>query len=204
MLRHVTIAAAAALLVLPSSARAQTATWEADPAHSHLGFSVRHMMISNVKGEFTRYTVKVNADASDLTRASVDVTIDAKSISTGVGKRDDHLRSADFLDVAKHPTISFRSKRIKKAGKEALRVDGELAIRGVKRPVTLEVSGLGAPVKDPMGVRRVGFQATTRINRKDFGLRWNKVLEAGGLLVGDEVRIALELELVQSRLQAKK
>lgn len=192
-------AAAALILALPGAARAEVATWEADVTHTHIGFSVRHMMISNVKGEFGKYSVKVQADPKDLAKATVEATIDVKSITTGNGKRDDHLRSPDFFDVAKHPTMIFKSKSVKKMGKDKLKVAGDLTIRGVTKPVTLDVAGLVGPIKDPWGNQKVGFQATTKINRKDFGLTWNKALEAGGLLVGNDVTITLDLELNQKK-----
>ncbi len=197
MIRRGSTLALALLLSLPVAARAEAVAWEADVAHSHIGFKVRHMMISNVKGEFAKYTVKVQADSKELAKATVEATIDVKSITTGNGKRDDHLRSPDFFDVAKHPTMVFKSKSVKKQGKDKLKVAGDLTIRGVTKPVTLDVSGLVGPIKDPWGNMKVGFQATTTINRKDFGLTWNKALEAGGLLVGNEVAITLDVELNQ-------
>ncbi len=193
----------AGMLLAPALARADR--WEADPAHSHIGFSVRHMMISNVKGEFADYTVTVQGDPKDVTKAALEVAIKSSSISTKNGKRDEHLRSPDFLDAVKFPTIKFKSKKIRKVGND-LEVFGALTIRNVTRDVTLKVSGLTAPVKDPWGLSRVGAEGSLVLSRKDFGLKWNKALEAGGVLVGDEVKIGIEVELVKKagKLEAKK
>ncbi len=178
---------------------ARAARWEADPSHSRVGFSVRHMMISNVRGEFGAYTVSVDGDPKDVSKAKLEVIIQAKSIDTKNGKRDEHLRSPEFLDAGKFPTITFRSKKITKVGADGLKVLGALTIRNVTREATLEVSGLSAPIKDPWGMTRLGAQASVKINRKDFGLSWNKVLETGGLLVGNDIAIAIEVELVQKK-----
>jgi polyisoprenoid-binding protein YceI len=192
-------AIAALLLVLPIAGRAETVSWETDVAHSHVGFQVRHMMIANVKGEFGKYKVKVQADPKELAKATVEATIEVSSINTGNAKRDEHLRSPDFFHVAKYPTMTFKSKSVKQTGKGQLKVAGDLTLRGVTRPVTLEVTGLVGPIKDPWGNKKVGFQATTQINRKDFGLTWNKALEAGGVVVGHEVKITIEAELDQQK-----
>lgn len=181
----------------PASARA--GKWEADAAHSRVGFSVRHMMISNVRGEFGSFTISADGDPKDAAKAKLEVVIEAGSIDTRNDKRDGHLKSPDFFDAAKFPSLRFVSKKIMPMGKGRLRVLGSLTIRGVTKDVALEVSGLSAPVKDPSGMLRLGAQATATISRKDFGLTWNKALEAGGVLVGDPVAITIEAELVQKK-----
>jgi polyisoprenoid-binding protein YceI len=172
--------------------------WQIDPAHSAAHFSVRHLMISNVRGEFSKVTGNVVIDPSDPTKSSVEVSVDASSINTREPQRDEHLRSADFLDVANHPTITFRSKKITPAGPDHYKVTGDLTIRGVTREVTFDVEGPGPAVKDPWGNVRTGVSATAKINRKDFGLVWNALTEVGGVVVGDEVSITFEAELIQS------
>jgi|SRR5579872_1789887 len=171
--------------------------WQIDPAHSAAHFSVRHLMISNVRGEFTKVSGSAVLDPSDPTKSSVEVTIDASSINTREPQRDEHLRSADFLDVAHCPTITFRSKKITPVGQDHYKVTGDLTIRGVTREVTFDVEGPTQPVKDPWGNIRTGVSAKARINRKDFGLTWNALTEAGGVMVGDEVSIDFEAELIQ-------
>jgi len=171
--------------------------WQIDPAHSAAHFSVRHLMISNVRGEFGKVSGNVVLDPSDLTKSTVEVIVDATTIDTREPQRDEHLRSADFLDVANHPSITFRSKQITAAGAGRFKVTGDLTIRGVTRTVTFDVDGPTPPVKDPWGNVRAGVSATAKINRKDFGLVWNALTEAGGVVVGDEVSITFEAELVQ-------
>jgi len=171
--------------------------WQIDPAHSAAHFSVRHLMISNVRGEFSKVSGNVVLDPSDLTKSTVEVIVDATTIDTREPQRDEHLRSADFLDVANHPSITFRSKQITAAGAGRFKVTGDLTIRGVTRTVTFDVDGPTPPVKDPWGNVRAGVSATAKINRKDFGLVWNALTEAGGVVVGDEVSITFEAELVQ-------
>jgi polyisoprenoid-binding protein YceI len=171
------------------------AVWSIDPEHSTVQFKVRHLMVSNVKGNFEKFSGSVDIDEKDITRSRVQVTIDAASIDTRVVKRDEHLRSADFLDAARFPTLSFISKRVERAGADRLKVAGVLTIRGVSRDVVLDVEGPSGAVKDPWGNTKSGASASTTINRKDFGLTWNKALETGGVVVGDEVLINIEVEL---------
>jgi polyisoprenoid-binding protein YceI len=171
--------------------------WQIDPAHSAAHFSVRHLMISNVRGEFGKVSGNIVLDPSDLTKSTVEVSVDATTINTREPQRDEHLRSADFFDVANHPAITFRSKQITAAGAGRFKVTGDLTIRGVTRAVTFDVDGPTPPVKDPWGNVRAGVSATAKINRKDFGLVWNALTEAGGVVVGDEVSITFEAELVQ-------
>ena len=171
------------------------ASWEFDPDHTGVHFKVRHLMVSSVRGEFEKVSGKIVYDDSDVTKSSADITIDASSVNSRVEKRDAHLRSPDFLDVAKHPTISFRSKRVEKAGNGALRMTGDLTIKGVTREVVLAIEGPTPPARDPWGNTRVGGTASTRISRKDFGLTWNAALETGGVVVGDDVDITIDVEI---------
>lgn len=185
----------AASLALASPSLAQALDWQIDPAHSNAQFSVRHMMISNVRGEFGSVTGSANFDGKDATRAKVQAVIDAKSINTREPKRDDHLRSADFFDVAKYPTITFASRKIEQSADGKIKMTGDLTIHGVTKEVVLDVDGPTQAIKDPYGNERVGASATTKVNRKDFGLMWNGLLESGGVVVGDEVAITIDVEL---------
>ena len=171
--------------------------WQIDPAHSAAHFSVRHLMISNVRGEFTKLTGSALIDPADLKKSSVEVTIEAASVNTREPQRDEHLRSADFFDVANHPTLSFRSKRVVSAGADNLKLTGDLTIRGVTKEVTFDVEGPTPSVKDPWGNVRAGVTASTKISRKDFGLAFNALTETGGVVVGDEIKITIEAELIQ-------
>lgn len=189
------IIAIAFALTLPAMAAA--ANWSIDPEHSSVGFKIRHLMVSNVKGTFDKYTGSVYLDEKDITRSKVDVSIETASINTKVEKRDEHLRSADFFDVAKYPAMTFKSKKVAKAGKDKLKVTGDLTLHGITREVVLNVDGPTKEIKDPWGNLRRGASATATINRKDFGLTWNKALETGGVVVGDEVNIIIEIEMIK-------
>ncbi len=189
----------AAIMVLPSLATATT--WNIDADHSNVGFSVSHLMVSHVKGNFNKYSGIVDINDKDITKSKVDVTIDASSINTNVQKRDEHLKSADFFDVAKYPTLTFVSKKWTKAAKGALNVTGDLTIHGATKSVVLEVSPFSKEIKDPWGNIRRGTSASTTIMRKDFGLVWNQALETGGVAVGEEINISLDVELI--KLQPK-
>jgi polyisoprenoid-binding protein YceI len=171
--------------------------WEIDSVHSAVRFTVRHMVIAKVHGQFTKGSGTLELDPQNLAAAKVEVKIDAASIDTRDAQRDGHLRSADFLDVDKYPAIEFRSTRIEDAGAKKYKVRGDLTIHGVKREVVLDTV-FGGQAKDPWGGQRVGFEATTKIERKDFGLQWNTALEAGGVLVGDTVDVTLEIEAKKS------
>ncbi len=197
MKRLISAIAVLALLALPLGASAST--WNIDPDHSSVGFTVKHLMVSNVKGTFNKHNGIVDINDQDITKSKVDVTIDTASINTNVQKRDDHLRSADFFDVAKYPTMTFVSKKVAKAGKDKLKVTGDLTLHGVTRPVVLNVEPLSRESKDPWGNIRRGTTATAKIDRKDFGLTWNKALETGGVLVGDEITITLEIEMIKAK-----
>lgn len=195
MKRTVTVISTIIALVLPAFAFAST--WVIDPEHSNIGFKVRHLMVSNVKGSFDKHTGTVDINDKDITKSKVEVSIDTKSINTNVQKRDEHLRSADFFDVAKFPTMTFVSKKVAKAGNDKLKVTGDLTLHGVTKEVVLDVEGLSQESKDPWGNIRRGATASTKINRKDFGLVWNKALETGGVVVGDEITITLEIEMIR-------
>ncbi len=177
---------------------AATTTWNIDPAHSVAEFKVKHMMISNVKGQFSKVTGVLILDESDLINSRVEALIEAASIETRDAQRDAHLKSADFLDVEKFPTLSLKSTRISLVRDGELAVEGDMTIRGVTRKVLFSVEGPTPPTKDPWGNTRVAVSATTKINRKDFGLTWNTALETGGILVGDEVTITLDVEFVKA------
>jgi polyisoprenoid-binding protein YceI len=187
--------AIAMLVTLPVLAHAET--WQIDPAHTNVEFSVRHMMISNVKGQFQKTAGTVDVNGKDPTSAKIDATIDATSINTRVDKRDAHLKSPAFLDVDKFPTITFKSTKVEADGPGKWKVTGDLTLHGVTKPVVLEVEGTGAPINDPMGNTRAGASATAKIKRSDFGLTWNQPLETGGVMVGDEVAISIDVEAIK-------
>ena len=175
-----------------------TTTWNLDPVHSVAEFKVKHMMISNVKGQFPKVTGKLTLDESELTKSQVEATIEAASIETRDPQRNAHLKSADFLDVEKFPTLSFKSTGVRRVGDGELAVEGDLTIHGVTRKVVFSVEGPTPPAKDPWGNARIAVSATTKISRKDFGLTWNTALETGGILVGDEVTITLDVQFVKA------
>src|SRR6266568_1656983 len=191
------IAAISTIITLALPAFAFASTWNIDPDHSNVGFKVRHLMVSNVKGSFEKHTGTVDINDQDITKSKVEISIDTNSINTNVRKRDDHLRSAEFFDVAKFPAMTFVSKRVAKAGKDKLKVTGDLTLHGVTKEVVLEVEGPSRESKDPWGNIRKGATATTKINRKDFGLVWNTALETGGVAVGEEITITLEIEMIK-------
>lgn len=174
-----------------------TNNWNIDGTHSSIGFTVRHMVFSKVRGRFATYTANLALDEADLTRSTIEVSIDAASIDTGTDQRDGHLRSPDFFDVEKYPQLRFRSTRIEKVDDESYRMIGELTIRDVTREVVLDVEATGKG-KDPWGNERLGFVAKTSFNRKDYGLNWNQLLEAGGVLVGDKIDIELDIQAVKA------
>jgi polyisoprenoid-binding protein YceI len=184
-----------ALFVLWSLPAAAT-TWSIDPNHSGAHFSARHMMISKVRGDFSKVAGTVQVDDRDVSKLTVEASIDAATINTRVPGRDEHLRSADFFDVAKFPTIAFVSTEVRNKGGASFDVSGNLTMHGITRPVVLQVE-LTPEAKDPNGSLRRGAEALTKIKRKDFGLTWNKTLEGGGVLIGDDVEVTIDLELVR-------
>lgn len=175
-----------------------TTTWNIDPTHSAAEFKVRHLMISNVKGHFPKLSGVLTLDESDPSQSHVEATIDVSSIETRDAQRDAHLKSADFFDVEKYPTMTFKSTKVTVTDAAEGTVEGDLTIRDVTKPVVFEVQGPTAPTKDPWGNLRVGVEATTKISRKEFGLTWSAPLEAGGVMIGDEVTITLEVEFVKA------
>ena len=184
-------------LLLALSSAAFAATWEFDPAHTGVQFKVRHLMVSHVRGDFEKVSGKIVYDEKDISRSSADITIDAASINTRVAKRDEHLKSPDFLDAAKYPSLVFKSKKVEQAGDGKLKMTGDLTIRGVTKEVVLDIEGPTSPIRDIEGKTRVGGVASTKINRKDFGLTWNKAIETGGVVVGDEVEITIDIEIIK-------
>ena len=171
-------------------------TWTIDAAHSHVGFAVKHMMISTVRGEFQKLSGTVQLDEKDVTKSSVEVTIDTTTVDTRVSQRDADLKSPNFLDVANFPTMTFKSKSVSKAGEGRLKITGDLTLHGVTKEVVLDVEGPTPAIKAGNNLRR-GASATTKINRKEFGINWSRTLDGGGLVVSDDVNITLDIEFVQ-------
>lgn len=183
---------------MTTSSASPLTTWKLDPAHSAAEFKVKHMMISNVKGSFSGLTGVLTEHQTDPTMSSVEASIDLATVNTGDAQRDGHLKSADFFDIEKYPAITFKSTEVKRNGEGEYKVTGELTLHGVTRPVTFAVEGPSAPGKDPWGNTRIGLSATTKINRKDFGLAWNAALETGGVLVGEDVAITLDVQFIKA------
>lgn len=188
---------AGALVAVPALALA--APWEIDASHSRLGFSVRHMMVSNTRGQFDKFGGTIDLDDKDPTKSTVDLWIDTASINTADAKRDEHLRNADFFDVAKFPKMTFKSTKIEKLGADKYKVTGNLTIKDATKPVVLTVEGPAKAVKDPWGGMRTGATASGTLNRKDFKLTYNSVLEGGGIAIGEEVKLDLEVELTAKK-----
>jgi polyisoprenoid-binding protein YceI len=186
-------------LALPAIGAAQTATWTIDPGHSAATFQVRHMVVANVKGEFGGPVGSATFDPKDLSTLRVEATIDARTINTRNPDRDKDLRSDLFFDVAKYPRITFKSRSVTVESAGKLKVLGDLTIKGVTKPVTLDVEGPTQEIKDIWGSRRIGASATTTINRRDFNIVYNRMLEAGGAVVGDQVSISLDIELTKNQ-----
>lgn len=186
---------------IPIASETALTTWQIDPTHSEVGFSVKHLMISTVRGRFSGVKGTVLLDSQDVSRSSVEVEIDAATIDTGEEKRDGHLRSPDFFDVEKYPTITFRSRRIEPLGGDRFRVTGDLTIRGVTREVLLEATDEGRE-RDPWGGDRAGFTASGKIDRREFGLTWNQALETGGVLVSNDIKLSIEAQAVKVQQQA--
>jgi len=184
-----------ASLAVPSPAA--TTAWQIDPAHTAAGFSVKHMMIATVRGQFKGVTGTVNWDDQDLAKSTVDVTIDAATVDTGEPKRDADLKSANFLDVANNPAITFKSTKIERVSAGKMKVAGNLTIRGVTKSVVLNVEGPSGAIKDPYGKTRVALNATTTVNRMDYGVKWNAKLDGGGMVVSDNVDITIDLEMTK-------
>ena len=196
LLSRTTISAALAA-VLAVSAAATTTTWQIDPQHTAAGFAVKHLMISTVRGQFKGVTGTVNWDDQDISKSTVDITIDANTVDTSEPKRDADLKSDKFFEVAKYPTITFKSKKIEQVSAGKLKITGDLTIHGVTKEAVLDVEGPTPPVKDPWGNTRVAANATTKINRQDFGVKWNANMDGGGVVVGDDVAITIDLEMIK-------
>lgn len=194
-----TLIAAAAAVVFSLPAGAAPSQWAIDPHHSSAQFAVKHLMISTVRGEFHGVNGTVNWDDKDITKSTIDVTIDATSVDTREPDRDKDLKSENFFDVAKYPSMTFKSKKIEQAGAGKLKVTGDLTMHGVTKEVTLDVEGPTPPIKDPWGNTRVALNATTTINRQDFGVKWNKNMDGGGVVVSDNVNITIDAELVKQQ-----
>jgi polyisoprenoid-binding protein YceI len=176
-------------------------TWAIDPSHSHLEFSAKHMMISTVRGRFEKFDVALDLDDQNPTRAAVEVTVDVNSLTTGEARRDAHLKSPDFFDAETYPNLTFRSTRIESAGAGQFKLIGDLTIKDQTRQITLNVTEEGSGT-DPWGGKRLAYSATATLNRKDWGLNWNVALETGGWLVGDQIKIAVDVEVVAQVPQA--
>lgn len=187
------VAVATALTAVSADAATR---WDLDTSHTELGFKVRHLMVSYTRGRFGKFSGSLELDEKDLSKSKVSVKIDANSIDTNWKDRDDHLRSADFFDVEKFPQLTFESSKVEKAG-DRLRITGDLTMHGITKKVVLDAEALTPVAKDPWGNLHIGTRATTKVNRKDFGLNWNKTLETGGVAVGDEVELSLEIEFVR-------
>jgi polyisoprenoid-binding protein YceI len=181
----------------PAATTGTTTSWQLDPAHTQIWFSVRHMMFATVKGQFTRFAGEIEIAEDDAIGLRVDVEIDAASVDTHNDQRDTHLRSADFFDVENHPKLTFVSRDVERVAGGRFRVRGDLTIRGVTREVVLDAEETGRG-RDPWGAEKIGFTAETRVDRKQFGLMWNQALEAGGVLVSDEVRISIDGQATRS------
>jgi polyisoprenoid-binding protein YceI len=185
----------ALLLLVSSAAAAEPSIWKIDPSHSSVQFAVRHLMVSTVRGHFGTISGVARIDENDLTKSSVEATIDATSIDTRDEKRDAHLKDTDFLDVAKYPTITFKSKSVRKLDDTHFEVVGDLTLRDVTRPVVLRAEGSPVPITDPHGTVKLGGVARARIDRQDFGVSFGKMMDSGGLVVGDDVEITIDVEL---------
>jgi polyisoprenoid-binding protein YceI len=191
------ISAAALAGALSLTAAAATSTWQIDPNHSAAQFAVRHLAISTVRGAFTKVNGTIQFDDKDISKSSVDVTIDAASVDTRVADRDKDLRSDHFFDVEKYPTLTFKSTKMEQSAPGKLKVTGDLTVHGVTKQVVLDVEGPTAPMKDPWGNQRAAANATTKINRQDFGVKWNAKMDNGGWVVGDDVESTIDVEIVQ-------
>jgi polyisoprenoid-binding protein YceI len=190
-------AALAAAFAIP--APAATTTWKLDPNHSSAQFSVRHLGLSTVRGAFSTVNGTINFDDKDVSKSTVDVTIDVNSVDTRQPDRDKDLKSDKFFDVANNPTITFKSTKVEQASAGKLKVTGDLTIRGTTKSVVLDVDGPTAPVKDPWGNQRAAASATTKVNRQDYGVKWNAKLDNGGVVVGDDVNIIIDIEMIQQK-----
>jgi polyisoprenoid-binding protein YceI len=185
------------VVVFALPARAATSAWQIDPNHSSAQFAVKHLALSTVRGAFTKVSGTVQLDDKDISKSSVEVTIDAASVDTRVADRDKDLRGDHFFDVEKYPTITFKSTKVEQVSPGQLKVTGDLTIHGTTKSVVLEVEGPTPPAKDPWGNQRVAASATTKLNRQDYGVKWNATMDNGGLVVGNDVTITIDVEMFQ-------
>jgi polyisoprenoid-binding protein YceI len=195
-------AALAAVVVLPAAPAQAAELYKIDKGHSEVSFQIRHL-VTNVRGRFNDFEGNINLDPQNLAQSSVDFRVKAASIDTGVADRDKHLRNADFFDVEKYPEITFKSKSIQAAGKDKYNVTGDFTMHGVTKQITLPVTFLGT-AKDPWGGTRAGFETETTVDRKDYGITWNKALDAGGAMLSDDVKVAINIEAVKDQPKAGK
>ncbi len=193
----VLVALAASASAIGAASDVNAETWKIDPVHSNISFSVQHMMISQVRGEFDKFSGTISATGTDPASVKIEATIDAASIDTRAERRDADLKSPNFLDVAKYPTITFKSTKIEAAGADKWKVTGDLTMHGVTKPVVLDVTGPSPQIKDPYGNARRGASAATTINRQDFGIAFNKTLDSGGLVVGNDLAISIDVEATE-------
>jgi polyisoprenoid-binding protein YceI len=201
MKNYVANLAVASVLMLSAGAPnfAATSTWKLDPQHSSAQFSVRHLAISTVRGAFSKVNGTVQMDDQDVTKSTVDVSIDVGTVDTREPDRDKDLRSDKFFDVEHYPTMTFKSKKVSQVSPGKLKVTGDLTIRGVTKEVVLDVDGPTAPVTDPWKNQRAAINATTKVNRQDFGVKWNATMDNGGVVVGDEVNITIDAEMIKAK-----
>lgn len=195
MKKWFTVVALIALASLP--ARAQTASWQVDPAHTNSQFAVKHLGVSTVRGAFTKTTGQIQLDENDITKSQVEITVDTTTVDTRNETRDKDVKSPNFLDVAVYPTMTFKSRRITSAGNGKWKLTGDLTLHGVTKEVTFDVDGPTPAIKDPWGNLRRGASATATINRQDFGVNYNKTLDTGGLVVANEVLITIDIEFIR-------
>ena len=197
--RAISLAGLAAILAWPGTAGAAGTAWKIDPQHSSAQLSVRHLAISTVRGAFSKVNGTVQMDDQDVTKSTVEVTIDMSTVDTREPARDKDLRSGNFFDVEHYPTMTFKSKKVEQISAGKLKITGDLTLRGVTKEVVLDVDGPTAAVKDPWGNQRVAVNATTKINRQDYGVKWNATMDNGGVVVGDDVNIIIDAELIKAK-----
>jgi len=194
-MRRFLLSAVVSIALGPSFASAST--WQVDSAHTAVQFAVRHLMVSTVRGTLGKATGTVNLDEGDPTKSTVEASIDVNGIDTREPKRDQHLKSPDFFDVEKYPTVTFKSKKVTKVSDTKFKVAGDLTMHGVTKEVVLDVEGTPKPLTDPFGNVKLGGIATTKVNRKDFGINWSSAMDGGGVVVGDEVDVTIDIELLK-------
>jgi polyisoprenoid-binding protein YceI len=193
------VLSALAVVVAASPTLSHASTWQIDSAHTSAQFAVRHLMVSTVRGTMGKTTGVVTLDETDPTKSSVEAVVDVAGIDTREPKRDEHLKGADFFDVGKYPTVNFKSKKVTKVSDSKFQVTGDLMMHGVTKEIVLDVEGSPTPLKDPYGNTKLGGVATTKLNRKDFGIVWNSAMDGGGVVVGDSVDVTIDIELTKEQ-----